>query len=264
MKYNMLVENVSRDDILSQPYFKKFKDLKLCRGIEADLETQYMPFKFREKPLDTDISIHHRINDVSVEKFNIPIRNLLFAVPSRTVASSYGNVYIIVPNGEFTLYSNPKVSDMTEHYGLRRATTKYAQEAKEDAMHKLLYIDNGDIRNMATRILDTVFGTNILNGDLKEFIAEKTKLYLEKVYFKEQEWDEKFSIEALSVMDGLAQIMIDVVEKRVTDVVDGYLDGVIEIKSPSDIKGGVTPEIMVYCPEGFYLIPVDEYEELIT
>ena len=67
----------------------------------------------REKPVDTSKIIHDLVNKESIEKFGVPIRNLLFASQSAEVSENYGSTITLVPlDDDYQFYYSDIVSDM--------------------------------------------------------------------------------------------------------------------------------------------------------
>ena len=86
----------------------------MYRGVNAFIsDGDLVPFKFRKKPKDTIVPFHNYVNSKSNEKLGVPVRNLVFATLSWREAQDYGEIFEVVPQGEFTIFYSTLVKDFT-------------------------------------------------------------------------------------------------------------------------------------------------------
>ena len=92
--------------------------------------------KTRTKSRDSNELVHHVVNDMAEEKFDVKLRNLMFTIQSPSIASDYLNtpyeMFIILPIGDYTLYFSREYPDFyvdyfREGYELRELNKKIGQ-----------------------------------------------------------------------------------------------------------------------------------------
>ena len=272
MKYNQLVESVSLNDIKNEPFMQEYPSTKLYKGIKKDFsDITLIPFKLRDRPLDTYGLIHEVVNELSLSKFGFPIRSLSFTTTSSKVASNYGTVYNIVPKGNFKLFSNPTISDF----------------AFSDFGGSPVSQENNTIRHYAMDIADTVLEFDQFKNlsDKESFQLALNNHNMEYLnLFDVDDWDEIMTMDGLaefiatvfftafrddvtyydndtdwlaeSIYQNMLAIFKSETRRYIYQLCKQYVDGVVELDT-SNI-GYVAEhhtEIMMYAPNGFYLIP---------
>lgn len=254
MYYNKLAESVEVSELTNQPYFDKFPSIRLYRGMSCSSDDiQFISFKFRDKPRNTNIRLHDAINKESVDKFGIPIRNLMFAysIPKPTV--TYGSTHIIVPKGKFTLYVNPNVFDMTNDFA--RSILSNFESIKDDVFNELLNKDYGAKYN-------TDYDFKSLFNELRK--EDFNELQSPVTYIIDQVEEASIPFNNSDVADYLELDIRKTVSKHSMDMVvnnaDKYVNSVIEVDSENDIDWSKNPEIMVYAPNGFYVVPEHHFD----
>lgn len=268
MKYTMLSESIDYKEIKSQPYFDKFKKLRLYHGMKSELdEPTLIPFRYRNKSVDTPVEFHEAINEVSTEKFGVPIRNLKFLYGSARNVDAYGSPHIIIPKGDFQLFTNPDTYDMTVEYNLdvrhsriyRNLFTSIVSNLKESITHYLLdNQDDEDDEEPEVTIDDALefkldkllerFKPNIskyYNGDIRtmftNYIIDNIDDIVDDSMFK-------------FIESNIGRIVNGTVALGIKNFAISYVDGIIEVQSDSDISSSDS-EFMLYAPEGMYVIP---------
>ena len=168
------------------------------------------------------------------------------------------SVYLLViPKGEFKLYCNPDVFDMTYYFSefqneleikalvfrkvldhLRKS--RFSHEFGIDYNTKNFFDDMYDYENRLNN-------DSINNLILKLIMEKDSEFPVDKFEFKFRQLVGKYRIETAATM----------ASKK-------YVDGVIELSDESQIT--ITkerpPEIMVYAPDGFYVIPEEFFDML--
>lgn len=267
MRYELLTESVSYDEIRSQPFFDKFDKFRLYHGMRHSLDTPTLiPFRFRNKPVDTPEIIHNIINIITEERYGLPIRNLKFLYPSAIQTRAYGTPYMIVPKGEFMLYTNPYVYDMTIEYELdyiggdlftnifksvygriTESVQQYILEELDDEDE-----DEDDLSNIH-EVMDNLekISLNYHDGILKYSSNDISASF--KNYIKANVYELLDS----SIADYIDSILEDIIKSVMTIHVKrfatDYVKNIIEVDSDSD--GNQPSEFMLYAPNGMYVIP---------
>lgn len=268
---NMLCESVSLDTVMNEPYFKHFSDVLLYRGVRSSYdEITEMPFKLRTKPLDSAKFIHDAINDESESRFGLPIRNLMFSYTEEEQAQGYGKVVVIVPKGDnFKLFYNYEIEDLTAQYMLKpdsvyeRMWDDALQDYSNMDFSNEIAGDNWELEEVIELAIEDVqFETEQL---LKELYSHLTKTLPSKLQLVADKHDiDRERLEQLhtiienddipeQVTARFKDMMVYFVERIVTE----YLDGVEEVDDQDDMDLSTRPEIMIYAPDGFYVVPLE-------
>lgn len=265
MRYDLLTETVSYDEIRSQPFFNKFDKFRLYHGMRHELdEPTIIPFRFRKKPVDTPEIIHNSINKVSEETFGVPIRNLKFLYPSSIQTRAYGKPYMVIPKGHFKLYTNPTVYDMTVDYDLDDIRSDMYYDAfeilfdriKESVQEFLLELYDEEDESELQMIVLTIdklepIGRNYTNDIVRYSSnnpATSFREYIRTSAYKLLDDDVADYID--SILDQMINSVLNMWFKRFATE---YVNGVIEVKSDSDANR--PSEFMLYAPDGMYIIP---------
>jgi hypothetical protein len=93
-------------------------DMFLYRGLKSKtFKTLNIPnVGIRNNPKDTPVRIHNSVNDISMNKIGINIRNGVFSIFDREIASYYGySVHIVIPTKDTKMFMNKNVKDFTSH-----------------------------------------------------------------------------------------------------------------------------------------------------
>lgn len=276
MKYKMITESIEMDEVLSQPYFSNFVETRLYRGIQKTFEyVTKVPFKFRDSPLDTRRIIHDVINKESMDRFKLPIRNLMFTYPDFEDAQNYGGVCIIVPIGSnYKLFANNEIHDLTADMGLGDNFFDDLIPQTIDTMSSMDVV-NTVIDSSQEYLIDVFeylidqaeFHTNDFVNEfhkwLSKHIGESIDTYAANHEIDDEtvlNWKKYISNEDVigQLTDMFEQYMVDEIEHKA----DEYLSDVEEITEDDDIVYDIVPEIMVYAPDGFYVIPEEFFDML--
>lgn len=70
-------------------------------------------FKERAKPKDSSILAHNYVNALAEEKFGRKVRNGMFGTVEYTRVETYGNGFLIIPLGKYSVYYVPGIMDFT-------------------------------------------------------------------------------------------------------------------------------------------------------
>ena len=102
-----------------QPYLKDLKSTEdfLYSGRKINSPALYFKRKVRKdrKPLDTPEIIHNLLDDMFKKKFGHNLRSeSLFVSKLKRVARCYGNLYVVLPIGKYSLYTNHHINDLWE------------------------------------------------------------------------------------------------------------------------------------------------------
>lgn len=219
MRINQLYEDTESNSIIAPLYHSSNSLIP---------DGTLVPFRLRDMPRDTSLKIHDAVNTLTVEKFGVPVRNLLFTYRNKDKSEGYGaHIYEIIPNGNnFKFYYAEYVDDFTDHS--RDAFEKMDIGAYFNKMHPDAELE---MRDQAL-YLDLAV-KRALNGE-REFVGKKVLQFLET--------------------GGLSKYIdsvFEIAELVAKDIALEYVDRIIEVKNQDDLKG-VHDEVMVYAPDGFY------------
>lgn len=252
MRINML-EDISQQDILSQPYFDRFPNIRFYHGTRnATDEIQEVPFKLRTKPKDTNRFLHDAINELSTDQFGIPIRNLLFAYIDKRLGSIYGNVFVIIPKGDFKVYFHPDINDMTIDLDMN-----HKKSVLNDIIELALTdLENDELVNYLTKDeIDRWF------HHVEHFIERKTVHHINAVI------DDLLSTAEIpkdqyDTFDSYLKQKVEQYQPIVyMKLAEQYISDVKEITHENELNYNEEPELMIYAPNGFYAIPLEDYED---
>lgn len=250
--YKLLVESIDMDTVMSQPYFEHFKKLRVYHSTPNKFtEVTKVDFRFRTKPTDTIREFHDMVNNISTEKFGLPIRNLLFTYPH--ISNSYGYPYLIVPIGEnFKLYHHPGIDDMTEDLSdenmdiiveldFQRLNDKFRiKDTRYDEIHAIFF----------EKLSENYDDYRIINDHM---IPEILTDMADDEYF-----DEEIMSSYKNYMEGKKDEIVKFTNQLISEgffeIAKDYVNGVELIDDDSDVGGD---EIMVYAPDGFYVVPIE-------
>lgn len=273
MKYTLLKESADINTVLSQPFIKQFDELRLFRGIRNTYEDiTFVPFRFRESPLDTDKLLHDKINELSIESFDVPVRNLIFSYTDADNASSYGDVYMIVPIGnDYKLFNEPSINDMTAHLGAGENFFDQIIESTIDNFYTIGIIEdiqNGHVQEIVENIMENIgFHTSNIKDEFHKFFTENMQKFID-IHSKDYELDEKELIKIVDfikdndLIDKLSETFENLFDENIEHMADDYVNNIEEIDEDSDVVFEAHPEIMIYSPSGFYVIPQEYFSEL--
>lgn len=276
----MLVESTDTNEVANQPFFEKFPEVRLYRGIRKPFEEiTKLSFKFRTKPLDSVIEAHDAINKESEEVFGIPVRNLMFSYTEEESAESYGEVCIIVPIGEsFKLFYNPDVEDLTAYEGLSRDS--YHERMLETVMDQFFTLDiaNEVVDDSYWEMIDVVnglidkvtFHSDDMLSELKQFMQNNIHAGIQLVAKKHNTNEERLDelhdyADQSGIVDDVTEKFKVLMDDYLERMASQYVEGIEEVDEEDDLDLSNNPEIMIYAPDGFYVIPkeyMDEFESI--
>lgn len=273
MKYHLLKESAEIDQVLNQPFMKQFNELRLFRGIRNTSfdDITLVPFRFREKPLDTNRILHDKINELSENQFDVPIRNLIFSYTDAENASIYGVVYMIVPAGnDYKLFNEPDINDMTAQLGAGENFMDQILEMTIDNFHTVGIIEdiqNGHVRKIVENIMENLgFHTTDIKEEFYKFFTDNMKKFID-VHAKENDLDEQELKEIVdyiknnNVIYKLSDMFGKLLDENIERMAEDYVNNIEEIDEDDDVNFDNHPEIMIYSPSGFYVIPPEYFSE---
>lgn len=278
---NLLYESITIDELRNnESYFDYFPSTYLYHGTSKSVyrnNIQFLNFRMREKSKDSIYFMHHAINKFSEKKFNLPIRNLLFVTQNSTIADDYGNTVIIVPKGKnYRLFANQHYTDITDELNLepspfistniRKVLWRIARSPHyfknwnmvydfmdnkvelRDTVMQFFYDEDSTIKS---RIYDKTYDQDTT---LEDFAAEITK-YIGEIAISNNLSSAKADLyyPIYEYADDLYPIILDALNKEVDAIAKNYVDGVEEINSEAQLENEHT-EIMLYAPDGFYMV----------
>lgn len=248
MRINQIIhESNVLNDVQRQPFNELYPDLTLYHGshkLNSDNIVK-IPFKYRKEPQTTIKEFHDALNEVSEERFNIPIRNLLFCHPYSD--DTFGKPYQIVPIGNCRMFYHPNINDLTvdlgyaNYYVFDYDNNQFIKELTNQFPVK--YMDE-----LANEIFD---GESVFHFDVSELqfiVNDIVSKYDDSIQLKATVQDNQDTILRM-VEDSRYTIMLQHASK--------YIDGVEEVDS-DNYQHIDDEEVMVYAPNGFYAIPTDE------
>lgn len=249
------------EKITSTSFFKNNYEEKVRYAVQNDIEFHYMEDivwlfhasnklpdqsgvmsqKYREKPLDSSPLFHGLVNNYSIKKLNVPVRNLLFCHTIKHKVSEYAdNTYVIFPlSDDYTLYYADAVDDMTNYYKVSSFNT-YEVNRKFDDFAKKYGID--EYKEYVPRELVIGIQSSENVDELREKVGNMFKMI--------EYTTEKFSIEELT--DKFVEFFMNDYNAKAQDYVS-------RLKSTKSLfKNGL--EIMVKSEQMAYLDAYDRYE----
>lgn len=224
---DIITESTTLDAYKDSVFYKRY-GLKLKHG-NSSIGEGFYDFVPRKESRDSVSYFHNLMNEYAVEKFGLPIRNLLFTSTDEASIANYGNVYSVVPNDGFRMFCNPMITDVTDSLDLFPLSVVYkingylkqincTVENRDSVASKIKKLK--DLNEFIDTVIVNVTDVNdtVVEGDTKEQCINKIK-------------------ECLSYYKALI--------KR-------YINNTVEIKLDDDIIP--RKEIMVYPKNGFWLI----------
>ena len=241
---HILNENFTIDEVESQPFMDDFDGLELYHSTPKKYhDIHKMEFRFRSKPQTTVHKFHDLVNEYSIEKFDIPIRNLLFCYDE--ACGMYGFPYRIVPIGSCRMFYAPGINDMTIHYNI------------DDLDNVDFNIDDfmGHFEKLIPSKYSEKFVKELFSSGSSEVHPSDIEYTLE-VLDDEYEGDEyeKFRIAVNDSTDKIIEMIQHQYDIEMKRMAKEYVRNCQEITTYNydDIDN---EEIMLYAPNGFYVIP---------
>lgn len=250
MKVSQLLnENISMDEINSQKFMEDFEGLSLYHATTKSFnEIHELNFRFRKKPQTTITELHDAINKISLERFGLPIRNLLFCHPE--VSTMFGIPYQIVPIGEFRMFYCPGVNDMTVDFGYENYYV-FTYDNTEYVEKMMDMLPSAYTKELAEKIFDGEMVFVLDKSYLEDYVSD-----LRDDYGSEKDFD-AFADMVYSNIEEIFQLQYYAINDIMHIYADGYVSNVegIDTSNYGDITN---EEIMVYAPNGFFVIPINE------
>ena len=243
-------------DYTETDFYKKFGDSIFHNSRNSEGEG-FVPFTPRRIPKDTAAAFHQEVNQLSKQQFGIPVRSLLFALPSELGAkniSRSGTVYSVYPvSNDYRIFYAENVVDMTVDldatgYDIFRQTQVYVEKLLYEFFQNSDAIDSAlrqKYINDISKKLDDIVATHEDNKNiswLKEFYDlcfADMKKFLVKLHLGEDVQDviEKAFAHSRTHFQNRAY---------------SYVSSLKEVTSREELSEvSKFVEIMVYDPKGF-------------
>ena len=175
---------------------------------------------------------------LSKEKFNVPIRNLIFADKSIVVASEYGNPYVLFPLGDYRLFYSEGVKDFTARYNTDTDVTF-------SIINEILLKYRDDYDDMVMESLSDTFETYELDYQNMKTFDKSLKKMIRKMaaeYFKDPD-----------NTDNVKQSDIKILEKRfyesAKEIFKQFSNYVKQIETTKSMHDIDNEEIMIQSDE---------------
>lgn len=96
-------------------------------------------------PMNTPTELHNLVNSYSYDKFEVLVRNGLYASPNKKEAEYYGTLYRVFPL-KYQMFTNPNIGDMTFSSGQlkREEQDMFAQAYVNDLIETIDVIGNNE------------------------------------------------------------------------------------------------------------------------
>lgn len=262
----LIETNVDMEELFDLPYFHYFPSTYFYHGSEEmSNEIHSLKFRFRSEPKDSVKIIHDAFNEASTKKFGIPIRNLLFASVDTEQAENYGDVFAIIPKGEnFRFFTNPNYRDVTDQLNLspysffkfasRHVIDELAHEGtlskhmpEEDFSMAFSFLTN-EGHDVALKMSRTMINGSRNNRTTEEFADAITMQIVDGITEKGELDMRPYESIVKKLSYGIFNTYVDVQTHH-------YVSDVIEV-SNQDTMPSESSEMMLYTPDGFYLVPL--------
>lgn len=258
MKYHMLNEGVNKHNIVNQPFIDNHDDMVLYHGTVKISEPTEMEFRFRSKPMSTIKELHEKINELSEDKFGIPVRNLLFTYPNDSDSvMTYGNSNVIVPIGKnYRIFYHPSLHDMTEDLNVG----DYSDIPIKNITDELMELDDGSMGEYYRHYVEWLQEhEELTSGDYSGIIGAFYNLE------DNAEQDNDFvHVHLKNFIKNNKKDILDIIMKAVKESIDSiahqYVSGLEELGEDENVDG---VEMMVYAPNGFYIMPEQQFFNMI-
>ena len=238
----------------STEFYSQFGDGLFHNAKNPNLEG-FVEFRFRRKPLDTSNAFHNTVNRISKQKFGIPIRSCLFALPSKLGAENIkrsSTIYNVYPvSTDYKVFISKKTVDMTVDYD---ATSDTLSDVSRLGVEKDLYaaFKNDDYYTAAEKQRFMIYISSQIDFIMTEIDINVSSNDLEQLFNQTFE-----KIKPLVIKKGFEsylQVIEDsLVKSRVyfENEVLNYVESVEIVTSIDEIRDLKFVEVMVYDPKGF-------------
>jgi len=211
-------------DVYSQPSYDD--RIKLYHNTRDYKESRLLKFKFRDKPRDTDIVVHNIVNDLTMKKFGLPLRNLFFVYVS-TFDKTARQMRAIPLGDNVRYFFNPEVDDMTFWFNDEIMENKLLEYVQGLVMGDSIATDEHTI----IKIVD---GALTASNNLKSMIDDlANRLY------------------------GYVENPTDFTRKVLKFIISklkDYVNNIKEVDSVSKLPIPTNAEVMIYAPDDIYLM----------
>lgn len=262
-EYNTLIERIANSEYFNEMYGKQLQTIEpedleneslvleftnMYRGSKVYDKPYYLikPYSSGRKPSDTNKAIHDYVNMLAIGKFKVPVRDLIFADKEISLASEYGNPYVLFPLGDYRFFIGEKVRDFTSMYGTEN-------NFLFSILNEVHMSNEGGYDEMIFDNISDSFNEDILNFDNQKKFDKSLKKLARKVataYYNE-----------IPSEVGYKQSDVKILEKEVYlesleffNQFESYINSIYATKSLHDFN---KEEIMIHCDE---IVAVDTRE----
>lgn len=187
-----------------------------------------LSFRFRDKSRNSIVFVHNIVNEMTNDKFGLPLRSLFFCTPDPDHAATYGKLFEVTPIGDWRAFASQEVMDMTLDIGAMNYHI-------EMSIVKQFFGDDQDIVKGA---IQPVMRKLTNEEDLNRFI-EKLKRAIPQ--------------DISSDIDATLQRFKDELINKLNDYVDS-IEELTEENAEDLLSDGA--EVMLYSPNGINLTKV--------
>ncbi len=211
-------------DVYSQPSYDD--KIKLYHNTRDYKESRLLKFKFRDKPRDTDIVVHNIVNDLTMKKFGLPLRNLFFVYVS-TFDKTARQMRAIPLGNNVRYFFNPEVDDMTFWFNDTVMGTQLLEFISAMVQDDSIATDEHAIVNQITSSITN----SVTLKDMIEDMANRLHGYV-------------------SEPTEFTRIVLKFIISKLKD----YVNNIKEVDSVRKLPIPTNAEVMIYAPDDIYLI----------
>lgn len=261
--------------------------------------------KSRLKPTDSLLLFHNYINELSMKKFGINVRSdVIFAYGKDFHPDDWRNFkegeHIIIPSGDYEIYINNNVHDLTVDYGLtadeiplyirheiiKTVKTKSAlrdyifnsiQEKIPDFDENFIYrtgnefINNLNIKFFSHPSIRALLNQSKKSKTKKDFVHLFNSIINNYISFIKKELPkQKYEIGMEEMLiPACPENILNETYNLIKDIPENYIDEILNqldvyvdnIKSEKTINTTIDSELMIHCGK-FYIIDLRVYSEM--
>lgn len=242
------------DNYTTTDFYRQFGNAIFHNAKSSSLEG-FIKFKWRDKPQDTSNAFHNEVNKLSKEKFGLPVRNLLFALPSKIGADNInhsGTTYNVYPvSSDFSIFISESTVDMTVDYDATSddianyTRLKVEQDLyrafKEDEYHTA--VEKQQFMVYISSKIDALINSNDINNKSGTLDSLITKTFND---IKDVVINKGFEKYIDIIEDSMLRSKVYYQNKALS-----YVKSIKKVNSRTEIDYYKFVELMVYDPEGF-------------
>lgn len=229
----MTIDDIENTDIDYKDFLLQFPNKRFYHiSIDGLKSNKVNKFKFRNKSTNTFILIHNKINELSKQKFGLPIRNLLFCRGVEFVGDS--NEFEVYPLGDqFRIFANPKINDLA----MAKNTTRV--NVVDALVHEAAKISK--------------YQKELIKLFKQKLLVQAINTKSERSFWKDtKDLIDEFFVDEIrtQILEGMYKVYND----KVINLAKEYVRSTIEIHNEDEITNDmIDSEYMLYCPDDFYM-----------